>query len=499
MTKLTHTALALVSSIILFVPLAAAQIKPAAFDFAQILDENTLETTVLQDWHPAPKLPDVKLKLIEITVCEWWPGQKVRLPVTLCAPASGAPCTHVIVANMGLSPKASAPTGAMLTLLRDHRVGVVLAGMGTIDMMQPVGQLHLGMKEQLLKTKDARYTAAWIWGLSDMRALTAAVAEKSAFQPTKVLATGGSKRGVGAALCGIHDPRFTAILPVVAPILGNPGGDFVQGTVHAEELRLNAQFLDRLLPGPNPLGLPATARQALMEAEGRRATQSITLGEALAAGWSQAEILQMNDAAWNGSRITAHLDQVRARSLEYFYHVGTNDNVCPSLLELGQAYPDFPIYILPGGQHGGPQTSGFTLQTPTQKEVSENLLYFARHHFLGEGQLPKSPHIDSSFDDQRATLTVSVRLSEPIETQHNQLSWCENRSRPYTYAATYDQWRTLPLTSEADGHFTAEITVPNSATTIDFVTTHNLQQATGSFHFSSPYQRWSRSKTTSSN
>ncbi|MCB1092313.1 MAG: hypothetical protein KDL87_12330, partial [Verrucomicrobiae bacterium] len=163
---------------------AAAEIVPATFDLDAIRDVGSLETKVLQDWKPAAKVKGIRQKLIEITVCEWWPGQKVRLPVTLCAPDPGkGPCENVIVANMGLAPKAALPGGAMLKLLNERGVGVVLIGMGTIDAMEPVGKLHLGMREQLLKTKDARYTPAWIWGMSDMRALTAAMAEPAVFQP----------------------------------------------------------------------------------------------------------------------------------------------------------------------------------------------------------------------------------------------------------------------------------------------------------------------------
>jgi len=63
-----------------------------------------------------------------------------------------------------------------------------------------------------------------------MRGLTTAMAESDYFRPEKVLATGGSKRGIGSAIAGIHDDRFTAFLPVVAPPFGNPGDVFIQGT-----------------------------------------------------------------------------------------------------------------------------------------------------------------------------------------------------------------------------------------------------------------------------
>src|SRR3954453_13370270 len=160
-------------SIPLMCSTAQAKITAGSYDMPAARDASTLETRVIEDWHPWAKDAAVRQKLVEITVCEWWPGQKVRLPVTLNAPVAGGPCRNVIVGNMGLALRPTLPTGATLRLLKEHGVGVVLVGMGTIDAMQPAGTLHLGMQEHLLQTKDARFTPAWIWGLSDMRGLTA--------------------------------------------------------------------------------------------------------------------------------------------------------------------------------------------------------------------------------------------------------------------------------------------------------------------------------------
>lgn len=462
---------------------ACAGITPATFDLPAIRDAMTLETKVLQDWQPVAKVKGVKQKLVEITVCEWWPGQKVRLPVTFCAPDDGKPCENVIVGNMGLALKPSLPSGAMLKLLTEHGVGIVLVGMGTIDAMEPKGTLHLGMKAQLLKTKDARYTPAWIWGMSDMRALTAAMAESTVFQPKKVLATGGSKRGVGAAICGIHDARFTAILPVVAPMLGSPGGAYVRGSALLEEEAMNKAFLERLPPE-----LPGTARQALEERDQRRGDQAITNQEASAAGWSEAERLQLNEEAWNACLIAKHLDAVRQRGLAFFYHVGTNDNVCPALRQLGEKHPDFPLYILPGGQHGGPKTSGFTLQTPTQPEAEANLLAFALHHFFAARALPPPPRLDLRAQDGR--LLVTVTHAAGLVPERNTLSWCVNRHPPYTYAAEYDRWESVPLTARADGTWEAALPLPAGCRTLDVVSTHTHVEKAIPFHFSSPYRRW---------
>lgn len=486
--KLPLPILALLSCFPAFV---VAEVIPATFDLAAIRDAGTLETKVIQDWKPAPKVPGVRQKLVEITVCEWWPGQKVRLPVTLCAPHPGtAPCKNVIISNMGLAPKAALPSGAMLKLLTERGVGVVLIGMGTIDAMEPVGKLHLGMQEHLLKTRDARFTPAWIWGMSDMRALTAAIAETEVFQPEQVLVTGGSKRGVGAAISGIHDERFTAILPVVAPMLGNPGGAYVRGSALFEEAKTNEAFLDQLPPGANPLGLPEGARQALLEREQRRIDQAITREMAVAAGWSEADMLAMNDAAWEACRITAHLDQVKARGLEFFYHVGTNDNVCPALRQLGEQHPDFPHYILPGGQHGGPKTSGFTLQTPSQKEADENLHTFACHHFFGVRTLPQTPVL--TVEAKGGTLEVRVKMPGGVKPETNTVSWSVNRSAPYTYAAEFDPWETKPLAEESPGIHHAEIPIGEKTTTIDLLSTHSHTENGLPFHFSSAYHRWER-------
>lgn len=450
---------------------ARAEVRPAAFDLAAIRDASTLETRVVQDWKPALREPAVRQKLVEITVCEWWPGQKVRLPVTFNAPASGAPCRYVIVGNMGLAAKPALPTGAMLRLLKDHGVGVVLIGMSTIEAMEPVGKLHLGMKEQLLRTKDARFTPAWIWGMSDMRALTAAVAEGGVFQPLKVLATGGSKRGVGAAAAGIFDERFTAILPVVAPPLGNPGGAYVMGTDAPEITRANEEFLADLAAGKMP-ALPATARAALVDRQERRGNERITLEQARAAGWSAAEIAAMNDRAWDACRTASRLPALKKRGLEIFYHVGANDNVTPDLLALGKRFPDFPICIVPGGQHGGPPGTGFTRQVPSQPEVEDNLFAFARHHFFSARPMIAAPKITTHWEAKTRTLHVTATFPDGAEPQKNALSWSVNRHAPGTLAFEYDKWQTTELARSGAATFTGSCQLDAGARTVEILTTH---------------------------
>lgn len=458
------------------------------FDLHAIRDPSTLEIRVVQDWTVAPKHPEIRQKLIEITVCEWWAGQKVRLPVTLCAPATGGPCTNMIVTNMAPVLKPALPTGAVLRLLKEHRVGVVLVGMSTIDAMPPKGRLHLGMKANLLRTKDPRFTPAWIWGMSDMRALTAALAEQDVFQPKRVIVTGASKRGVAAAISGIHDDRFTGMFPVVTPIQYNPVGVYVRGSALADEMAENAAFVAQLSPGPNLLGLPETTRTGLEEREQRRRNESISREEAEAAGWSREEMLAMNDRAWDACRITLHLAEVRRRGFEFFYQVGSNDNVSPGLLELGRAHPDFPIYIVPGGQHGGPPGIGYSRETPNQPECDENLLAFAVHHFKSARSLPGPPTITAAWNVSKHEVTVTAAFPAGVEPAVNRLSWCIDRHRPYTYAAEYDPWQSTEMSAESGNVFRAVVIVPESARHVDFISTHRHVENGLPFNISSAYQ-----------
>ncbi len=87
------------------------------------------------------------------------------------------------------------------------------------------------MKMVTLKSKVARFTPAWIWrhGRHAKTLAGAALAEKDVFQQGKVIATGGSKRGVATAAAGIADDRFTGIMPIVAPVIDPPGGPYVEG------------------------------------------------------------------------------------------------------------------------------------------------------------------------------------------------------------------------------------------------------------------------------
>lgn len=467
---------------------AQAKVVAGSYDLTAVRDLDTLETRVIEDWHPWAKDAAVRQKLVEITVCEWWPGQKVRLPVTLIAPSAGGPCKNVVVGNAGVDLKAAAPAGAMLRLVKEHGVGLALIGMTTIDAMPPVGQLDVGMKEHFLKTKDARYTPAWIWGLSDMRALTAAVAERDVFQPVKVLATGGSKRGVATAAAGIADDRFTAILPVVAPIIDPPGGPYVEGLRPAELTQANEQFLADLAAGKITTA-PVTAVEPLVSRDQIRAAERVTVAETKAAGWSDADRKDASTLAWEVCRTTNYLPALKKRGVEIFYNQGSNDNVSPGLRELGVRFPELPIYVVPGGQHGGAKTAGFNKQVGGLPEVDENLFAFAQHHFFGTRPMVAPPQVTQQWDAKTHRLHVSVTFPDQAEPQKNELWWSVDRHPDYTFAMEYDEWQSAPMSRTGRAKFEGDITLANAPRTLDFITVHQHTASRSTLTVSSPALR----------
>lgn len=446
-----------------------ADIKIGQYDMASVRDAATLETRVIDDWQPLAQDATLRSKLVEITVCEWWPGQKVRLPVAMLAPV-GKICTHVLIENMGLAPKVPVPTGAKLRLLKEHGVGLVFIGMVPITDMEPVGKLHLLMEDRFVRTKDARYTPAWIWGLSDMRALTAAIAETAVFRPVKVLATGASKRGVAAAAACIADDRITAMMPVVAPIIDSPGGPYVEGTLDPAITKMNEAFLAGMTS--------EVGRQAMRVRQKARSDERLTLAAVQAAGWSEAEIQAASSLAWEVCRTTNHLAALKQRGVDMLYCQGSNDNVSPGLLELGEKFPQLPVYILPGGQHGGAKEAGFTRPVTAQPSVDANLLAFALRHFFGTHRHFPSPRLSVKRHGPSPRFEITVELADGSEPESNEVFWAVNRHPDYTMQMEFDAWQSAPLQllrpagKNGPSACRGELSLDGDPQTVDFISVH---------------------------
>jgi len=458
------------------------------FDRNEIRNPDTLDTKTIVDWHPTPKEPTLIRKLVEITVCEWWPGQPVRIPVTFVVPKEGGPVENVLLINMPLALNPARITEPGLSLAKEKGVGLVMVGMGVIEAMVPAGELHMGMRKRLLETKNPRYSPAWIWGMSQMRGLTAAVQEAERFQPVKVIASGGSKRGIGSAAAGIFDDRFTGIVPIVAPPMGNPGDPQVIGKQDEAIARINERFYRELKEGK--LGLNPEIAVALKDRSERGKMTRITVEQAQAAGWSESDMLRANDAVWDVSRMTGHRAKAGRKGLEFLYIMGTNDSVTPSLLKLGRQWPDFPLCIIPGGQHGGPRGADYTRRVTMQKETLANLETFARYHFFGERTALQGPGIEHSWDAEERQLTITARFAKGAKPESNDLWWSVNKSRPHTRYFEYDSWESVPMKRIEGGLLEATIDVPENARRIDFLSTHTHTENGLPWHVSSPYLRF---------
>lgn len=459
---------------------ARADITIGTFDMKEIRDTSTLETKVIEDWHPNPKDAAIRQKLVEITICEWWPGQKVRMPVTMLAPATGV-CTNVLIENTSAQLKVTAASGAKLRLLKEHGVGLVFIGCVPIDTMEPVGRLHLMMEEHFIQSKSTRYTPAWIWGIGEMRALTTAIAEKDVFQPKKVLATGGSKRGVATAAAGIADDRFTAIMPVVAPVIESPGGPYVEGMMPPAITKMNDAFIAAMT---DPVG-----KEKLLIRQKARSDERITVKMARDAGWSDAEMKTACNAAWEACRTTNYLDALKLRGTEIFYNQGSNDNVSPGLVELGRRFPQLPVYIVPGGQHGGAKEAGFVKSVGGLPEVDENLYAFATHHFFGTRRMITPPKVTTQWNKETHRLAVTVTFPDGTEPQANTLWWSVNRHPDYSIQMEFDMWASTPMQKTSSATYSGETTVAGDVKTLNVITVHAQTENGSTLTVSSPELR----------
>jgi hypothetical protein len=224
----------------------------------------------------------------------------------------------------------------------------------------------------------------------------------------------------------------------------------------------------------------------LVDRQVRRGDERITIEQAHAAGWTNAEIAELNDRAWKFCHAATHLEACRKRGLDIFYNVGTNDSVSPSLIELGKRWPEFPIFIVPGGQHGGPKGAGFTRQVPTLPEVDDNLFAFAQHHFFGTSPSIRTPQIETTLDSMAHVLRVRVTFLDGSDPQRNELWWSVNRHPPYTLAFEYDTWKSVQLERAGRGQFSGEVPLKAGDELVELLSTHTRTLDNRSQSVSSP-------------
>jgi len=203
--------------------LAAPATVDSLFSTEEILDESTLETKTLQDWHIDTETGSTRQKLVEINVAQWWPGQDYRIPVRLIVPLEGkAKGFHITGDNTAEFLSKDINPNAFDTKLLANGVGIVKTVVKVINLIPGKQGLQKEMGKLFLEDLNPRYTTVWIWSMTLMRATTAAYAEVDYFEKGKVAGWGGSKNGISPAMALINDERFTATCSNVAFAWASP-------------------------------------------------------------------------------------------------------------------------------------------------------------------------------------------------------------------------------------------------------------------------------------
>ncbi|MCP4820683.1 MAG: hypothetical protein GY883_15945, partial [Shimia sp.] len=393
-------------------PAAAAQTKVnSIFNTEEILDENTLETKTLQDWHPVGA---TRQKLIEINVAQWWPGQDYRIPVRLIVPLEGKAKGFSIT---GANPyetlmKDARPTDFQAKLLAGG-VGIVKTHVKAFRQIPGKQGLEQKMRRVFMKDLNPRYTTLWIWSMTLMRATTAAYAETDYFEKGKVAGSGSSKNGMSPAVALINDERFTATCSNHAFAYYSPTRRADREEMAKAE-EANKAFFEAVKAGDIDLDQKlARLYQRVMVG-----SESSMDKMALKAGRSMDEMQTFADRLWSSVCVAENWDRLMERGVDILFQPGTHDYVAYDILWGAQNHPQLPVYYEPNGGHS---------QTPhvAAAKDEQNRDAFLWNHFFGGDSLLKPPKSSHKVDKDK--LNVSVSFNEGPKPISGRIWWIYDR------------------------------------------------------------------------
>jgi len=453
-----------------------ATVEPI-FNTEEILDESTLETKTLQDWHPVGA---TRQKLVEINVAEWWPGQDYRIPVRLIVPLEGKAKGFSIT---GANPyetlmKDARPTDFQAKLLAGG-VGIVKTHVKAFRQIPGKQGLEQKMRRMFMKDLNPRYTTLWIWSMTLMRATTAAYAETDYFEKGKVAGSGSSKNGISPAVALINDERFTATCSEHAFAYYSPTRRADREEM-AKADAANKAFFEAVKAGDIDL-----------DQERGKIYQRVMVGSessmakmALQTGRSMDEIQNFADSFWPSVCVTENWDRLMERGVDILFQPGTHDYVAFDILWGAQNYPQLPVYYQPNGGH---------YQTPhvASAKDEQNKEAFLWHHFFGGESLLKPPK--SSYRVDKDKLSVSVRFNEGPQPISGRIWWIYDRapagSAPFLHEQIpEDQWMDMEYDAKT-GVWTATIPLNDGFDRIDFFSNHGHMANGYKQYLSSPYTR----------
>jgi hypothetical protein len=447
------------------------------FNTEEILDESTLETKTLQDWHPVGA---TRQKLIEINVAELWPGQDYRIPVRMIVPLEGkAKGFSLTGANPYETLMKDAKLDDFQAKLLANGVGIVKTHLKRIALIPGKKGLLQEIERKFKEDRNPRYTQVWIWSMNLMRAATAAYAETDHFEKGKVAGSGSSKNGISPAVALINDERFTATCSDHAFAYYSPSRRADREEIAKAE-DANKAFFETVKAGDIDLD----QQRAKMYQRVMVGSKSSMNKNALNGGRSTEEIRRSADRFWASLSIAENWDRLMERGVDILFQPGTHDYVAYDILWGAQNHPQLPVYYEPNGGHS---------QTPHHAAAkdSQNREAFLWNHFFGGEPLLSPP--TSSHEVVGDKLKVQVRFENGPQAESGRIWWMYDRapagSAPFLHVPIpKDQWKDMEYDAKT-GAWTATIPLKNGFSRIDFFSNHGLEVNGYKQYLSSPYTR----------
>jgi hypothetical protein len=297
-----------------------------------------------------------------------------------------------------------------------------------------------------------------LWGATYMRAITAALEEKEHFLNEKIACDGRSKSGMASAIAMIHYPEVTGLYARVWPSATFPE---YSGKAYKEKVEQdNKTFYQKLAAGEiTQLGtMDDDAYETMRKQAKKRVTQN---NYPKFSKFSSKEYQRM-------FLLTENLDALKEKNAQYYFFVGTNDNITMDVPLLAENYPDYPITYYPGGMHGGLSRFKGISGTPDSDEAKTNRIAFFSEFYLGQNTILEKPEIKYDYKPKNSTLsvTVSFKKDAPKEVA---LHYAYNRFTAGSKGYEYDVWKQQAMKQNDKHTWQLKLVVPEEVKTVSML------------------------------
>jgi hypothetical protein len=421
-------------------------------DMAKMLDDSTLATEVIQDWHAVAGPSATRQKLVTICVGEVWPGQDYRIPVRMIVPADRKARGFHLTGGHGLQDMGRdvRPRGADLELLQGG-VGLVHT---IVQEPRTFGEAGLGdeMRRRFIKTLNPRYSIQyWAWPATLMRAVTVAYSEEEHFDEGKIAVTGSSKNGASPSAAIIQDKRMTALHATVSPIWESPLR-LCDDTAWDELNEYNQEYAKNGIRTNHPF-LGGTFGP-------------IYNRQALEAGHSWEDIRDLALSQADHIFVARNLDELKTRNVDLYFHPGTHDFVAFDISWGGKHYPQIPIYLRANSGHGSQP------HEHSERDEANKAAFLLQHFFDDAGTMLEPPEVRHKLTGGKLKVTVTFKPDSGDDS--GRIWWMYDRGPDGSMAYIkekflVDQWKDMKR--DGDG-WTAEIVLEEDASRIDFFSNH---------------------------